>query len=80
MVVPVQILAPENYPVYTLELKMDSFVTMQKNGVAFDYQHFPGVGHACLVRGDQEKPGERDAMVRGKNAAVAWFRQYLHQA
>ncbi|KIW42239.1 uncharacterized protein PV06_05803 [Exophiala oligosperma] len=78
--VPVQILAPEHDPVYTPELKMHSFVTMQKSGVAFDYQHFPGVGHACLVRGDPEKPGECDAMVRGKNAAVSWFRQFLHGA
>lgn len=75
--VPVQILAPEIDAAYTAELKMHTFVTLQKNGVPFDYQHFPGVEHACLARGNERKQGEREAMVRGKNAAVAWFRQHL---
>lgn len=78
--VPVQMLAPEIDPVYTPELKMHTFETLQKVSVPFDYQHFPGVAHGCLVRGDARKAGERDAMVRGKNAAVAWFRQFLHDA
>jgi len=75
--VPVQILAPEIDPVYTAELKTHSFETIQKLQLPFDYQHFPGVEHACLVRGDPEKIGEREAMARGKNAAVSWLRQYL---
>lgn len=75
--VPVQILAPEIDPVYTAELKTHSFVTMQKLGIPFDYQHFPGVEHACFTRGDAKKAGEREAMARGKNAAVSWFRQFL---
>lgn len=76
--VPVQILAPEIDPAFNAELKKHSFETIQKLGLPFDYQHFPGVAHACLVRGDPEKPGEREAMLRGKNAAVSWFRQFLH--
>ncbi|KAF2238446.1 dienelactone hydrolase family protein [Viridothelium virens] len=75
--VPVQILAPEIDTVYTPELKMHSFETITKLGVAFDFQHFPGVLHACFTRGDEKKAGEREAMVRGKNAAVSWLRQFL---
>jgi dienelactone hydrolase len=78
--VPVQMLAPEIDPVYTRELKMHTFETLQKVSVPFEYLHFPGVAHGCLVRGDARKAGERDAMVRGKDAAVAWFRQFLHDA
>ncbi|EMC91099.1 hypothetical protein BAUCODRAFT_79877 [Baudoinia panamericana UAMH 10762] len=77
--VPTQILAPEIDHAYTDELKEHTWETLQKHSVPFDYQHFPGVEHACLVRGDPKRPGERDAMIRGKNAAVGWFKQYLHR-
>ncbi|KAI9159085.1 Hydrolase tropI [Paramyrothecium foliicola] len=76
--VPVQILAPEHDAMYTPELKLYTFHTLQARGVVFDYQHFPKVAHACMVRGDEKKPGERDAMIRGKNAAVGWMKQFLH--
>lgn len=76
--VPVQILAPEIDPVYTPELKAYTFDTLQKLGLPFDYQHFPKVEHACFVRGDPYKSGEREAMTRGKDAVVCWWRQYLH--
>lgn len=75
--VPFQVLAPEIDPVYTAELKLHTFQTGQKLGVMFDYQHYPGVVHGCLVRGDERKPGEREAMVRGKNAVVTWMAQFL---
>ncbi|KAH8694211.1 putative hydrolase [Talaromyces proteolyticus] len=75
--VPAQILAPEIDPVYNAELKLHTFQTLQKVNVPFAYQHFPGVAHSCFIRGDENKPGERAAMVKGKNAAVAWLRQYL---
>jgi dienelactone hydrolase len=68
--VPVQILAPEHDSVYTL----------CSLGVPFDYQHYPGVEHGCFTRGDSNKAGEREAMARGKNAAVSWFTQWLHQS
>lgn len=76
-VLPIQILAPEIDLQYTAELKLHTFQTLQKAGAPFDYQHFPGVEHACFIRGDERKAGEREAMVRGKNAAVAWFKQHL---
>jgi dienelactone hydrolase len=75
--VPVQILAPEVDQMFTVEMKRHSFDTLQKLGLPFDYQHFPGVAHGCLIRGDQDHPGEREAMLRGKNAVVSWFIQFL---
>ena len=75
--VPVQILAPEMDRPYHAELKAHTFVTIPTLGVPFDYQFFPGVEHACLTRGDPKKPGERDAMIRGKNAAAGWLTQFL---
>ena len=74
---PIQIQAPEKDDAYTAELKEHTWRTLQKNGVMFDYQHFPGVEHSCLIRGSSEVEREREAMQRGKNAAVAWFRQFL---
>lgn len=73
---PTQILAPEFDPVYTAELKLHTFQTLQK--ITFDYRHFPQVEHGFLVRGDEGKSGERDAMARGKNATVSWIRQFLY--
>ncbi|TKA77570.1 hypothetical protein B0A55_06640 [Friedmanniomyces simplex] len=78
--VPIQILAPEIDPAYTDELKEHTWKTLQKNGVVFGYEHFPGVEHSCFTRGDPGKAGELEAMVRGKSAAVGWFRQWLHPA
>jgi dienelactone hydrolase len=78
--VPLQVLAPEHDRVYTPELKLHTFETVQKLGVPFDYQFFPGVEHACFNRGNKSKPGELAAMVRGKNAAVDWLIQFLGDA
>ncbi|GIC94318.1 dienelactone hydrolase family protein [Aspergillus udagawae] len=78
--VPVQILAPEHDPVCTSELKRYTFDMVSSLGVPFDYQHYPGVEHGCLTRGDSNKAGDREAMARGKNAAVSWFTQWLHQS
>jgi dienelactone hydrolase len=80
LAVPIQILAPETDAAFTAELKTHSFETIQKLGLPFDYQHFPGVVHSCFIRGDQHKPGERGAMERGGNAVVSWFNQFLHAA
>lgn len=74
----VQVLAPEVDRAFDAGLKAHTFATLQARGVAFEYRHFPGVEHACLIRGDERKEGERDAMVRGKNAAVSWYREWLH--
>lgn len=76
--VPMQVLAPEFDTAYSLELKQHTFQTFLSRQVPFEYRHFPGVEHACFTRGDPSKPNEQDAMVRGKNAAVAWMRECLH--
>ncbi|KAL8371060.1 hypothetical protein RB595_001081 [Gaeumannomyces hyphopodioides] len=77
--VPVQILAPERDPSFTPELKLHAFQAIMKKGVQFDYLHLPGVEHGCLVRGKQDEPGEREAMVFGKDAVVAWLVAHLHK-
>lgn len=76
--VAVQILAPEEDAVYTAELKTHTFTKLQELGVSFEYRHFPSVAHACFIRGDEKLEGEREAMVKGKNAAVNWYREWLH--
>lgn len=77
--VPVQLLAPEHDPAFTPELKDHFWRVMQDRcDLPFDYQHFHGVVHGALVRGDEEKPGEQKAMTRAKNAAVEWFKEWLH--
>lgn len=75
--VPVQILSPETDMMYTEELKAFSNRVIPTLGVAYDYQYFPGVEHSFALRGDPDNAGERAAMVRAKNAAVSWFRQWL---
>ena len=75
--VPTQILAPERDVAFTDELKMHSWLALQRNGVPFSYVHLPGVEHGCLVRGDEKEKGEREAMARGVREVVAWARLWL---
>lgn len=76
--VPVQILAPEIDPMFTTELKAHSNETIPKRGLPYDYQYFPGLEHAFATRGNPNNRAERRGMVRAKNAAVCWFREWLH--
>ncbi|KFA69758.1 hypothetical protein S40285_06002 [Stachybotrys chlorohalonatus IBT 40285] len=78
--VPVQMLAPEIDAAYTAEMKLHTFQTLQASGLVFDYQHFPGVQHSCLIRGNDKVEGEREAMVRGKDAVVWWLKQFLSKS
>ncbi|KAL2128443.1 hypothetical protein VTI74DRAFT_9181 [Chaetomium olivicolor] len=75
--VPMQVLAPERDRVFTEEMKVFTCGVMIRKGVAFEYRHFPGVEHGCLVRGDKDKEGEREAMEKGKDAVVEWMKQWL---
>ncbi|CAO2647156.1 Nn.00g080780.m01.CDS01 [Neocucurbitaria sp. VM-36] len=83
--VPIQLLAPETDGQFSPELKMYAFqnLVLEKRvgrdgrGVPVEWVHFPGVEHGCLTKGDEGVVGEREAMVRGKDAAVSWFRQWL---
>ncbi|KAI1406380.1 dienelactone hydrolase family protein [Hypoxylon fuscum] len=76
---PVQLLAPELDQTFTAELKAHAFETLQKLNLEFEYRHFPGIAHGALVRGDEKNPGEQLAMVKAKNSAVNWFKQFLHE-
>lgn len=76
--VPVQVLAPERDVVFTKELKMHTFETVMRLGLPLDYHHFPRVEHGSLVRGDEKHDGEREAMLRAKNAVVGWMKEWLH--
>lgn len=76
--VPVQILAPEIDPVFTPELKEFSNRVIPSLGLDYDYQHFPGLEHAFAVRGNRTNKAEMEGLERAKNAAVYWFKQWLH--
>jgi dienelactone hydrolase len=73
LAVPLLVLAPEIDFAYTKDLKVHTFETMIERQLPFEYRHFPGVEHACLVRGDARKEGERQALEAGKNAVVHWI-------
>ncbi|OAA56346.1 dienelactone hydrolase family protein [Niveomyces insectorum RCEF 264] len=77
LAVPLQVLAPEHDQAYTAELKQHTIETVPRLGLPLDYLHFPGVEHGALMRGDPSKPGERDALVRAKMAAVTFFQFHL---
>lgn len=62
---------------YAPYLKAKTFKVLQEKNNPFEYRHFPGVEHACFVRGDPKKAGEREAMDRGLRAAVSWMSEWL---
>ncbi|KAI0129683.1 putative hydrolase [Xylariales sp. AK1849] len=76
--VPVQILAPEHDEAYTQELKDHSNRVIPTLGVPYDYQFFPGIEHSFATRGNLDDEIEMKAMKRAKDAAVSWFRLWLH--
>lgn len=76
--VPVSFLAPEKDHAFSDELKEYAFRTLLgKKKVPFEWVHFPGVEHGCLTKGDEKVEGEREAMVKGKAAAVRWWAEWL---
>lgn len=77
--VPVQILSPENDSAYTPELKAFSNKVIPTLGVPYDYSFFPGLVHGFAVKGDPKSEVEMKGLVRAKNAAVYWFKQWLHE-
>ena len=74
---PLQVLAPEHDVVFNEQLRLYTWQTLQKNKLRFDWQFMPGVSHGCLTKGDERIEGEREAMVRGKEAAVWWLKLLL---
>ena len=75
---PVQFLAPEEDNTFTPELKEYVLKTMPTRGIDWDYQFFAGLKHGFATRGDENNPVQRRGLERAKNAAVAWFKMYLH--
>lgn len=76
--VPVMILAPEKDMQFSGEIKVYAFERLLgMGGTPFEWVHFPGVEHGCLTKGDERVEGEREAMVKGKGAAVRWWREWL---
>ncbi|KAJ5413830.1 Alpha/Beta hydrolase protein [Penicillium cosmopolitanum] len=76
--VPVQIMAPEFDPMFTDELKLFCNSVLPTLGVAYEYHYFPQLEHAFAVRGNPNDPAEMKGMRKAKDAAVVWFRQWLH--
>ncbi|UPX19710.1 uncharacterized protein EKO05_0009964 [Ascochyta rabiei] len=76
--VPVILLSPEQDGMFSDEMKEYAFKTLlAKRNVPFEWVHFPGVPHGCLTRGNEKVPGEREAMAKGKGAAVRWWGEWL---
>ena len=76
--VPVQILAPENDPMLTPELKAFCNKTIPALGVEYDYQYFPSLVHGFATRGDMKDPVQKKGLERAKDAAVHWFQTVSH--
>jgi dienelactone hydrolase len=74
---PVQVLAPEFDHPFNEHLRLYTWKKLQANRIRFDWQFLPGVAHGCLTKGSEEVEGEREAMLRGKNAAVWWLKLHL---
>lgn len=76
--VPIMFLAPERDTVFPDELKEYAFkALLSKKSVPFEWIHFPGVAHGCMTKGDEKVEGEREAMAKGKGAAVRWWGEWL---
>jgi dienelactone hydrolase len=73
VVVPMLVLAVEHDPVFTIELKMFLVQNLMERGTDFDFMFFPGVEHGGLVRGDEGKTGERQAMCKARDATSCWI-------
>ena len=78
LAVPVQIIAPEHDPALKPELKAHANSVIPGLNIEYDYQYFPGMTHGFAARCDAINVNDKKALERAKNAAVAWFVQFLH--
>ena len=77
--VPVQILAPEFDAMFTLELKeFSNKVIPTLGGCRMITSTSRASSIRFATRGDQQSGAQMRALMRAKNAAVYWFRQWLH--
>lgn len=75
---PVQLLVPETDPIFTRELQDHYWKVLPSLKIDADYQYFPGLVHGFATRGDINNPTQKKGLERAKNAAVSWFKDYLH--
>ena len=75
--VPVQLNIPENDEFVTNEFKEFLLQSLPKTGVAWMYQHYPGMEHGFATRGNGKEPAEARAMILAKDITVTWFRNWL---
>ncbi|CAN9239853.1 unnamed protein product [Alternaria alternata] len=70
---------PEHDAIFSDEMKLYAFkkLVLDKKSLPVEWVHFPGVSHGCLTKGDETVPGEREAMVKAKDRAVTWWREWL---
>lgn len=78
LAVPTMILAPENDPQLTPELKEFCNQTIPKLNIQYSYEYFPGLSHGFAVKGDPNDEAAKKGLERAKNAAVYWFHEHLH--
>lgn len=77
VVVPTQVLAAERDLVFAVEMKKFAVENLMERSVEFGFEFFPGVEHGGLLRGDEKKPGEREAMCRARDVAVSWMARHV---
>jgi len=77
--VPTQILAPENDPMFTEELKAYANKKIPTLGIAYQYGFYPGLNHGFAVKGDPNDEKQREGLERAKNATVSWMNEFLHE-
>ncbi|KAK4937628.1 hypothetical protein LTR10_021774 [Elasticomyces elasticus] len=75
---PVQIIVPETDPIFTKDLQEHCLQTLPSLKIDFDWRYFPGLAHGFATRGDPNNTVQKEGLERAKDAAVSWFKQYLH--
>ena len=75
---PFQLIIPETDPQFTKELADHYFQVLPSLKLDSDYRYFPGLVHGFATRGDTSDPAQKLGLERAKDAAVSWFKQYLH--
>ncbi|KAI1628092.1 Alpha/Beta hydrolase protein [Exophiala viscosa] len=75
---PFQLIIPETDPQFTKELADHYFQVLPSLKLDSDYRYFPGLVHGFATRGDTSDPVQKEGLERAKDAAVSWFKQYLH--
>jgi len=76
--VPVQIIAPENDPQLTPELKEYCNKVIPTLGIKYQYDYYPGLAHGFAGRGNPNDAVQKEGLERAKNSMVTWLNEFLH--